>query len=43
VALIQFIVLNRKGKWAVKSADQERSFAAQREALRHRLSEWRNG
>jgi len=33
VALIQFIVLKRKGKWAVKSADQERSFAAQREAL----------
>ena len=33
MALIQFIVLKRKGKWAVKSADQERSFAAQREAL----------
>jgi hypothetical protein len=31
VALIQFIVLKRKGKWAVKSIDQERFFSSQRE------------
>jgi hypothetical protein len=33
VALIQFTVLKRKGKWAVKSNDQERSFADQLEAM----------
>jgi type IV secretory pathway VirD2 relaxase len=33
VAHIQFIVLKRKGKWAVKSVDQERFFSSQREAL----------
>lgn len=33
MALIQFIVLKRKGKWAVKSKDQERSFSAQLEAM----------
>ena len=33
MALIQFIVLKRKGKWAVKSIDQEQFFSSQREAL----------
>jgi hypothetical protein len=33
VALIQFIVLKRKGKWSVKSTDQERSFSGQLEAI----------
>ena len=33
MALIQFIVLKRKGKWAVKSVDQEVFFSSQREAL----------
>ena len=33
MAHIQFIVLKRKGKWAVKSVDQERFFSSQREAL----------
>jgi hypothetical protein len=33
VALTQFIVLKRKGKWAVKSNDQERPFSAQMEAM----------
>jgi hypothetical protein len=33
VALTQFIVLKRKGSWAVKSNDQERSFSAQLEAM----------
>ena len=33
MALTQFIVLKRKGSWAVKSNDQERSFSAQLEAM----------
>ena len=33
MALIQFVVLKRKGNWAVKSNDQERSFSAQLEAM----------
>jgi hypothetical protein len=33
VAHIQFIVLKRKGKLAVKFVDQERFFSSQREAL----------
>ena len=33
MAHIQCIVLKRKGKWAVKSVDQERFFSSQREAL----------
>jgi hypothetical protein len=32
-ALIQFIVLKRKGKWVVKSKDLERVFSVQREAV----------
>jgi hypothetical protein len=33
VALSQFIVLKRKGQWAVKSNDQERSCSSQLEAI----------
>jgi len=33
VALTQFIVLKRKGQWAVKSNDQERSCSSQLEAI----------
>jgi hypothetical protein len=33
VALTQFIVLKRKGNWAVKFNDQEQSFSAQLEAM----------
>jgi hypothetical protein len=32
-ALIQFIVLKRDGKWAVKSKDLQRVFSVQREAV----------
>src|SRR5262245_54415709 len=32
-ALIQFIVLKRKGKWVVKSKDLERIFSVQQEAV----------
>jgi len=33
VALSQFIVLKRKGQWAVKSNDQERSCSSQLDAI----------
>ena len=33
MALNQFIVLKRKGQWAVKSNDQERSCSSQLEAI----------
>lgn len=32
-AIVQFIVLRRKGKWLVKSSDLERAFSVQREAV----------
>ena len=33
IALIQFIVLKREGKWVVKSKDLEQVFSVQREAV----------
>ena len=32
-AVVQFIVLKRRGKWVVKSKDLERIFSARREAV----------
>ena len=32
-AFIQFIVLNREGKWVVKASDLERFFSVQRDAV----------